>query len=90
MNPIKPSFLFIAYCSKNYALKCIENQANPTEACSSWLSVIYSLPAMANITWTALKHAIARRVKYTPTAQHTHLLLTKTKIMSNAALKPLL
>ena len=53
-------FLFIVYGSKNYALKCIENKANPTEACPSSLSVIYSLLAMANMTWTALKHAIAR------------------------------
>jgi len=42
------------------------DQANPTESCSSWLSVIYSLLAMANMIWTALKHAISRLVKYTP------------------------
>jgi len=41
MNPIKQS-VFIAYISKFYALKCIGNKANPTEACSSQLSVIYS------------------------------------------------
>jgi len=50
MNPTKLSFQFIAYSTKNYALKYIGNQANPTEACSSWLSVIYSLLAMANMT----------------------------------------
>jgi len=62
-------------------MKCIENKANSTEACSSWLSVIYSLLAMGNMTWMAVKHAIARLVEYTLVAQHAYLLLTKTKSM---------
>jgi len=53
--------VFFIYCLQyqNYALKCIENQANPAEA-YSLLSMIYSLLAIANLIRTALKHAIAR------------------------------
>jgi len=87
MTPIKQSFLFIAFINKNYVLKCIENQANPTEAHWSWISVIYSLLAMANVTWTALNHAIARLVKHSPWTQHAYLLFTKANIMLEAPLK---
>ena len=64
------SLLFIVNGSKNYALKSFENKANPTEACPSSLSLIYSLLGMANMTWTALKHAIARR---TPLWRRMHI-----------------
>ena len=40
------------------------------------------------MTWTALKHAISRLVKYTQWhSMHLYVLLTKTKIISDATLK---
>jgi len=66
--------------------RALKTKSNPAE--TSWISVFYSLLAITYVTWNALKHAIARLVKYTPIAQRAYLLITKQRSCRKPHWKP--